>query len=281
VLDRPTNRRSARRLPRDYFSTDPTHKWAKRVVKNSLHRTPDQVPDARLLIDNSGALYGAGTKLTRHWSDKGEVYKLAPKSGAGEWEWSTIHKFSGPDGFMPKGTLVMDKAGAIYGAASSGGEGKCWEGCGTVFKLTPPSDIEHDWRLTVLYKFSDQDHGLIQPQTGVVLGNDGSLYGSASGGGADCRGNGCGGVFKLSPPANGTGAWAMSTLYIFHADTNDFPRGHERRTFSGCSSPDRSDRNALQHDDIWWLGGQRDAFQASSALTFAGSRREEPSGAQR
>jgi len=39
----------------------------------------------------------------------------------------------GADGGFPLGAVVRDKAGNLYGTASSGGDTACYSGCGTVF----------------------------------------------------------------------------------------------------------------------------------------------------
>jgi uncharacterized repeat protein (TIGR03803 family) len=63
---------------------------------------------------------------------------------------------------------------------------------------------------SVLYAFQGGNDGS-SPQAGLMLGNDGNLYGTTYlGGGTDCGGTGCGTVFKIAP--NGT---KYSKLYSF------------------------------------------------------------------
>ncbi len=51
-----------------------------------------------------------------------------------------IYAFKGEaDGVEPWGALISDGAGALYGTTAIGGTCKYWNGCGTVFKLTPSS----------------------------------------------------------------------------------------------------------------------------------------------
>ena len=52
-------------------------------------------------------------------------------------EETLLHSFgSGEDGVTPKGGLVADAAGSLYGVTSEGGRASFG---GTVFKLTPPA----------------------------------------------------------------------------------------------------------------------------------------------
>jgi len=89
-------------------------------------------PAAGLVRDAEGNLYG----LTNEGgtSYEGTVFKL-DKSGA----LTILHGFSGTsDGGFPRGTLVMDEHGNVYGTARDGGIHNCGEyGCGVVFKITP------------------------------------------------------------------------------------------------------------------------------------------------
>ena len=49
-----------------------------------------------------------------------------------------LYSFRGAtDGAGPSGGLLRDKAGNLYGTTSGGGSSSCYEGCGTVFELSP------------------------------------------------------------------------------------------------------------------------------------------------
>jgi hypothetical protein len=95
-----------------------------------------------------------------------------------------IHDFSGPDGAHPS-ALVMDAAGHLYGATQNGGTGAaCQGGCGVVFRLTHSGS---GWVETPLYSFTGCSDGAV-PSGGLVLGPDGSLYGTTQVGGSACGG---------------------------------------------------------------------------------------------
>lgn len=109
--------------------------------------------------------------------------------------------------------VVMDRAGNLYGATFLGGlHGDPGEvcftfefdgGCGTVFKLARHGS---SWIYSQLYKFDAAPDGNFP--NGVVLGPDGTVYGTTYGGGFagnDLCNNffhGCGIVFRLQPKPN-------------------------------------------------------------------------------
>jgi uncharacterized repeat protein (TIGR03803 family) len=108
---------------------------------------------------------------------------------------NVIYNFSGgQDGATPYAGLTMDKAGNFYGTTFSGGKG-----LGTVYRLKRSGS---SWVADGLYSFRGGANDAAQPLGRVSFGPDGSLYGTASvGGPGQFCGVGCGGVFKLQPPA--------------------------------------------------------------------------------
>lgn len=104
----------------------------------------------------------------------GAVYSLSPSGVV-----SVIYSFNSDvaDGGYGYAPVVQDSGGNLYGTEASGGTG---EG-GVVFRVTTGG------RIKLLYNFTDycagQPYGC-GPAGGLVLGNDGNLYGSTSGGGA-------------------------------------------------------------------------------------------------
>lgn len=143
-----------------------------------------------------------------------------------------LHTFTGaPDGAHPGTGVVIDRAGNLYGVTYDGGiDGNgctalgSGTGCGTAFKLTKR---DSGWVYTTLYKFQGPPDG--NYPAGVVLGSDGSLYGTTVGGGSfntACPSyeNGCGTVFRLRPPANFCGSplcsWNETQLYTFTGNTD-------------------------------------------------------------
>ena len=130
---------------------------------------------------------------------------------------TVLHSFTGgQDGADPAAALTLDAAGNLYGTANAGGNTNCPQGCGTVFKISRHGSA---WTFNVLYTFTggiDGDY----PETPVVFGPDGSLYGTTIEGGiGTCFGLGCGTVFKLQPQPTfcrtALCPWTKTELYQF------------------------------------------------------------------
>ncbi len=94
-------------------------------------------PEAKLLMDAAGKLYGTTTGDGVY--GYGSVFKLTPLNGG--WTYTSLHDFTGgSDGALPQSSLVFDANGNLYGTASEGGSsitGFCDVGCGVVFEITP------------------------------------------------------------------------------------------------------------------------------------------------
>jgi hypothetical protein len=121
------------------------------------------------------------------------------------------------NGGQPEQAPIVDQAGNLLGATSEGGNGKCsigkWTvGCGTVYRLSPPSSGSQQWKETLLYQFRDPADGEY-PVGGLVFDKAGNLYGTTYFGGGSIPA--CGSVFQLTPPASGSGPWIKNILYKF------------------------------------------------------------------
>jgi uncharacterized repeat protein (TIGR03803 family) len=130
-----------------------------------------------------------------------------------------LHSFNGTDGYHPVGLLV-DGVGTLYGATSAGGanEKSCsGNGCGVVFKL----DIVGNE--TVLFNFAGGLNGG-EPESGVILDDEGNLYGNTVVNGAHTFGT----VYKLKT----TGA--ERALYSFTGGADgSIPNGTMVWDYSG------------------------------------------------
>jgi uncharacterized repeat protein (TIGR03803 family) len=137
---------------------------------------------------------------------------------------SVVYNFQGQSqsGFYPTSGVTVDKAGNLYGTTENGGPGTgCYLGCGTAFKLSRHGS---HWLFTPLYSFLGNDDGG-NPNARLVIGPDGSLFGTTiQGGGSGCMGNGCGTVLNLRPPQHTSpkvlAGWSETVLYRF-AGGND------------------------------------------------------------
>jgi uncharacterized repeat protein (TIGR03803 family) len=116
----------------------------------------------------------------------------------------------GADGTWPWGPLVRDKHGNFYGTTHSGGAYglEKYGGFGTVFEL---SHTVEGWTKTTIYSFKDRSDGF-WPGSGLVIDEDGNLYGTTLGSGNSCE---CGLIFELSPSATG---WTKKTLHVLNND---------------------------------------------------------------
>lgn len=114
-------------------------------------------------------------------------------------KFTSLHSFNGEDGGYATGTLVEDASGNFYGTtdfATGAAEG------GTVFKFSPSHE------LTTLHRFSYGGPGGVYPDSGVILGPGGVLFGTALEGGA----KGAGTVFELFPSGRIVALYSFAEL---------------------------------------------------------------------
>ena len=165
-------------------------------IESVLYRfggAPDGfLPEARLLRDSSGNLYGTTQQGGAY--NAGTVFKLIPPAGqGGVWIESVLWSFNFLSGgaYEPHGSLVMDSSGNLYGTTYSGGTGGA-NGLGAVYKLSPPAHKQKSWSESVVHSFAGTPDGA-NPATGLVADSSGNFYGTTTSGGA----NGTGTAFKL------------------------------------------------------------------------------------
>ncbi len=97
---------------------------------------------------------------------------------------AVIHNFTGgSDGGYPLAGFTIDGLGNLYGTATSGGS----SGAGVIFKLSPTGQE------TVLHNFTGGADGA-NPQSRLVIGKGGNLYGTTYSGGASNAGT----VFEVT-----------------------------------------------------------------------------------
>ncbi len=125
---------------------------------------------AGLVVDASGNFYGATTDGGS--GGGGVVYEISPSGGT--WTFQVLYNFSPFPGCGPQASLTLDSVGNLYGTAVCQGVNHL----GSVFKLTKAGD---SWVYTSLHDFAGNDGAY--PIGGVTIDADGTLYGTASGGG--------------------------------------------------------------------------------------------------
>ncbi|HVI09245.1 MAG TPA: choice-of-anchor tandem repeat GloVer-containing protein [Candidatus Binatia bacterium] len=153
----------------------------------------------RLTLDGKGNLYGVTT--VGGANGDGVVFEVT--RGDTGWTLIPLYAFQDqPDGALPYGGVIFDKAGNLYGATYYAGVGDV----GAVYELSPSSG---GWTETVLYSFAGGTDGS-SPISTLAADKAGNLYGTTSAGGAPC---GCGVIFKMT--RKGASDWTESVVYRF------------------------------------------------------------------
>jgi len=115
----------------------------------------------------------------------------------------TLVNFNGIDGISP-GPLIQASDGLFYGTTHNGGpSNNCFNGCGTVFKISPTTKAGLP---TTLHSFDSYDGG--NPQ-GVVQASDGNFYGTTSVGGEIYGGT----VFRITSGGVFTIVYSFCSLF--------------------------------------------------------------------
>lgn len=171
-----------------------------RVMRQlGVHPDEGQNPAGGLAWDGRENFYGATTRGGR--TRLGTVFKI---TAGGSFQ--TLWNFSaaGGDGTIPRGPLVRDERGTLYGTTERGGVANL----GVVFSIGPDGN---DYRIR--WSFPG---GLLGDQSyGVTLDrSNGTLYGATEGGGVGDRGT----VFRLN--TNGT----YKLLHLFKGSPDDGER---------------------------------------------------------
>jgi len=162
-------------------TSTPAHAQTFTVLYTFTETTQGEQPDAGLIADNAGNLYGT-TQYGGTAGGFGTIFRLDTSGNE-----TVLYSFSGtPDGEDPYAGLVADRAGNLYGSTLYGGTNG---GFGALFRLSKTG------KLTLLHSFASDPDGA-DPYGTFVADQQGNGYGTTRFGGA---GGGYGTVFKLSP----------------------------------------------------------------------------------
>jgi uncharacterized repeat protein (TIGR03803 family) len=173
--------------------------WTESIIYYFQGKPDGDAPYAGLIFDGSGNLYGVASADGPKGG--GTVFQLVPSNGG--WTFNLLYALTGNSGSStpnpgPRGSLVMDAAGNLYGVTIQDG-GK---NTGTAFELTPSNG---GWAYSQLYLFCKNGAPCPDgawPWAGMILDGKGNLFGTAIAGGygdGNCSGGGCGVVFEITP----------------------------------------------------------------------------------
>jgi uncharacterized repeat protein (TIGR03803 family) len=180
--------------------------WSLKVLHSFGKGIDGAYPVSGLSIDSAGNLFGVTDQGGPHTAALqqpcfvygcGTVFELM-RQKTGKWTERTIHDFGkGTDGNLPRGDLIRDDSGALYGTAVFGG----LYGAGNAFRLIRGSD--NKWEEQVLHNFGKGKDGA-NPYSGMIFDQAHNLYGTTAYGGSYRAGtcsksHGCGTIFEITP----------------------------------------------------------------------------------
>lgn len=147
------------------------------------------------------------------------LVSVTPTIGEAASKEAVLHGFDSGNGeLIPTAALLSDATCALYGTTSAGGASEV----GTVFKMAPPTAGKTAWSFQTLYGFKGGSDGAV-PNSGVIAGPSGSLYGTTSGGGhGNWLGLSWGTVFELTTSATAGSPWTETVLYRFRGGADGF-----------------------------------------------------------
>jgi len=162
--------------------------WTEEVLHALAPKVDGNDPEAGMVIGPGGVLYGA-TQVNGS-EGGGTVFSLTPPTVPGTpMTESILHAFGLAPADHDPSALVLGPNGVLYGTTELGGASNY----GAVFELAPPASPGGSWTGTILHSFTDGADG--RAPSGIALGPDGTLYGTALTGGT----NSVGTVFVLTP----------------------------------------------------------------------------------
>ena len=149
--------------------------WTETTLYTFFDDSNGDYPWGGLIFDSSENLYGANSDAG---ADGGTVYELSPP---GTWTTlAVLYSFAGPFNARcgPRGTIVMDGAGNLYGTTYCDGANNV----GNIWELSPSGGYKD------LHDFTGGNDGGNPISNVVIDPSNGTLYGTASAGGTQGHG---------------------------------------------------------------------------------------------
>jgi uncharacterized repeat protein (TIGR03803 family) len=141
--------------------------WTETVLYNFTGGNDGGGPEAGVIFDSSGNLYGATTGGGS--AQQGVIFELSPSGDT--WAYNLLYTF--PQQLLgtcgPTASLVMDSAGSLYGTAGCGGFDY-----GTAFKL---AYMGGNWIYTDLHDFGSGNEGVF-PNGRLAIDANATIYGT-------------------------------------------------------------------------------------------------------
>jgi uncharacterized repeat protein (TIGR03803 family) len=168
-----------------FFEVTPSGKLTTLYSFCSTLSCPEGLLPNGLVQASNGNFYG--TTESGGVNDYGTVFMITPGG-----KLTVLHSFDYVhDGGTPTARLLQASDGNFYGtAANGGGNNNCIGGCGTVFQITPAGAFNTVYSFCPVANCADGN----TPESPLIQGSDGNLYGTTALGGAHSGGT----VFKLT-----------------------------------------------------------------------------------
>lgn len=171
------------------------------------------VPLAGLIMDGSGNLLGTTGLGGRN--NGGLAFELVPNAAKTAWTYKVIHYFCAhqgcTDGSHPRGKLVLDVQGNLYGITYDGGR----RNIGAAYMLSPAETGQ--WPVRPIYSFCPKGpcDGGYNPNSGLAYPGmaNGALYDAQSPLFGTTIGGFFGGAFALTPRKSGK--WKEQSISSF------------------------------------------------------------------
>jgi uncharacterized repeat protein (TIGR03803 family) len=144
----------------------------------------NSVYPSALIQGKDGAFYG--TTLSGGF---GNAFRMSADGADYQVLW-WFSSESGLDSRVTDSGVIQGRDGALYGVSQGGGD----PGYGTVFKLTLPTGA-----CAAIKSFGETLPDGGDPESALVQGSDGTLYGTTYAGGSGTSPNGAGTIFKVNP----------------------------------------------------------------------------------
>jgi hypothetical protein len=158
-------------------------------------------PIDTLTLDSAGRLFGV---TVGGGNGSGLIFMLSPNPQGTRWKETVLYTFTGGhDGSTPRGGMVFDRAGNLYGVTERGGiknRDVCdLLTCGLIFELQPRPD--GSWTEKIVHYFDGYPDGA-GPIGGPIIDGADNLYVITSEEGHD--------TWEFSP--DGSGGWTQTLI---------------------------------------------------------------------